>query len=108
MPMAISTRSRPTGAGTSSTRRNGKAQGGEASSAPRTKRVIYLASWILSGDGWIELGQDDFSRSLVRILDTGGLIWESDAHYDTVAEALAAAERALAQWIEENLPLQGG
>jgi len=42
-----------------------------------------------------------------RILDIGGLIWESDARYDTVAEALAAAERALAQWSEENLAHQG-
>ena len=50
-----------------------------------------------------ELGQDDFSRSLVRILDIGGLIWESDERFETVDQALAAAERALAQWIEENL-----
>lgn len=34
----------------------------------------HLAAWILDGDGWIELGQDDFSRSLVRILDIGGMI----------------------------------
>lgn len=67
----------------------------------------HLASWILGGGGWIELGQDDYSRSLVRILDIGGLIWESDARYDTVDQALAAAERALAQWSEENLPHQG-
>ncbi len=62
-----------------------------------------LASWILSGDGWIELGQDDFSRSLVRILDIGGMIWESDQRYKTVAEALTAAELALGAWVEENL-----
>jgi hypothetical protein len=41
-----------------------------------------LASWILNGDGWIGLGQDDFSRPLARILDVGGLIWESDALRD--------------------------
>jgi len=63
----------------------------------------HLASWILNGDGWIELGQDDFSRSLVRILDIGGLIWESDERYTMVTKALAAAEVALAAWVEENL-----
>lgn len=63
----------------------------------------HLSAWILGGDGWIELGQDDFSRSLVRILDSGGLIWESDQRFKTVAEALAAAEVALAAWVEENL-----
>lgn len=63
----------------------------------------HLASWILNGDGWIELGQDDFSRSHVRILDIGGMIWESDKRYATIDQALAAAEQALAEWIEKNL-----
>jgi hypothetical protein len=31
------------------------------------------------------------------------MIWESDQRYSTVAEALAAAEVALAEWVEENL-----
>ena len=32
----------------------------------------------------------------MRILDSGGLIWESDEHYATIDQALAAAEHALA------------
>ena len=63
----------------------------------------HLTSWILGGEGWIELGQDDFSRSLVRILDFGGMFWESDELYTTVTQALAAAEVALAAWVEKNL-----
>jgi hypothetical protein len=63
----------------------------------------HLAAWILGGDAWIELGQDEMSHSMVRILDIGGLIWESDERYETVAQALAAAETALAEWSEENL-----
>lgn len=63
----------------------------------------HLSTWILGGDGWIELGQDEVSRSLVRILDIGGMIWESDQHYRTIAEALAAAELALGAWVGENL-----
>jgi hypothetical protein len=62
----------------------------------------HLAAWILGGDAWIELGQDEMSHSMVRILDIGGLIWESDERYETVAQALAAAEKALAEWSEEN------
>ena len=54
-----------------------------------------LAAWILSGAGWIELGQDEYSRSLVRILDIGGLLWESAQDYSTLADALADAEEAL-------------
>lgn len=55
----------------------------------------HLTSWIPGGDGWIEMGQDEFSRSLVRILDFGGMIWESDQRYATIDETLAAAEQAL-------------
>lgn len=62
-----------------------------------------LSTWILGGDAWIELGQDDFSRSTVRIMDSGGLIWESERAYRTVAEALADAEQALMAWVGENL-----
>lgn len=54
-----------------------------------------LANWILSGRGWIELGQDDFSYSLVRILDIGGIRWQREKSYTTVAEAQADAEAAL-------------
>ena len=63
----------------------------------------FLSSEFTDSHGWIELGQDEFSRSPVRILDIDGLIWESDERYDGVDHALEAAERALAQWIEETL-----
>jgi len=61
-----------------------------------------LAAWILGDDAWIELGRDDFSRSVVRILDIGGLIWEGEHTYPTVAAALADAEAALAAWLDVN------
>lgn len=60
-----------------------------------------LAAWILSGDRWIELGQNDFSRSLIRILDLGGLTWESGQPFETM-------DQALAEWIERNLSNQWG
>ena len=62
-----------------------------------------LSTWILGGNAWIELGQDDFSRSTVRIMDIGGLVWESERTYINVAESLADAEKALAEWVGENL-----
>ena len=54
------------------------------------KQYPTLAAWILGGDAWIELGQDEYSDSIVRILDIGGTIWESEKSYGTVTEALAA------------------
>ena len=60
-----------------------------------------LAYWVESF-GWIELGQDDYSQSLIRILDTGGLIWESEEDYDSLDTALQEAEAAIAAWFKEQ------
>lgn len=59
-----------------------------------------IAAWVQ--DGWIEIGQDDFSRSFIRVLDIGGLIWESKESYETVAEALAEADQAIKQIANEE------
>jgi len=66
------------------------------------ERYPTLSAWILVGDGWIELGQNDLSRSTVRLLDIGGMIWESENDYSTIDAALHDAEQALAAWLEEN------
>lgn len=52
--------------------------------------------------GWIEIGRDEYSRSFVRVLDIGGLIWEGEEEYETVDEALPAAEAGISAWLEEN------
>lgn len=59
-----------------------------------------VAGWVQ--DGWVEVGRDDFSRSFVRVLDIGGLIWEGRADYPTVHAALLAADAAIADWLGEN------
>ena len=45
-----------------------------------------IARWVTS-QGWIELGQDEYSSSLVRALYEGGMVWEGSAHYETLDEA---------------------
>lgn len=35
------------------------------------------------------------------------MIWESHERYETIDQALAAAEQALAEWIEKNLRPSG-
>jgi hypothetical protein len=59
-----------------------------------------IAPWV-EVQGWIELGQDGFSRSLVRCVDGGGLIWESSDQHQTIDEALQALEEALEQILKE-------
>jgi hypothetical protein len=54
-----------------------------------------ITSWVTS-QGWIELGQDEYSSSLVRALDAGGMVWEGSTYYATLDEAFDALETALA------------
>ena len=40
------------------------------------ERYPNIAAWVQ--DGWIEIGHDSNSGSFIRVLDEGGLVWESD------------------------------
>jgi hypothetical protein len=59
-----------------------------------------ITYWVESF-GWIEVGQDEYSTSLVRVLDEGGLVWEGKDTYETLDEAIRALERALGECIKE-------
>ena len=45
-------------------------------------------AWWAQGGGWIELGRDEYSRSLIRVLDIGGMLWEGKVKYETLASPL--------------------
>ncbi|MBP8252043.1 MAG: hypothetical protein KAX40_06730 [Herpetosiphon sp.] len=60
-----------------------------------------IARWIAE-QGWIELGSDEMSDSLIRALDPGGMVWESDADITSLDHALAELEQALIDWFDEN------
>jgi hypothetical protein len=59
----------------------------------------HIASWVQ--DGWIEVGLTDYARSVVRALDTGGLVWEGEGPYATLDEAFRALDAGIAAWLEE-------
>ena len=69
--------------------------------SPVEQAYPSVARWVMD-HGWIEIGQDQASRSFVRALDEGGQVWEGDATYPTIDDALRALEAALAQWIQEQ------
>ena len=50
-----------------------------------------IARWVKSY-GWIEIGGDLYSQSLIRALDEGGMVWESKDNDATLAETLNALE----------------
>jgi hypothetical protein len=54
------------------------------------------------GDGWVELGRTDYTRSMARALDEGGMVWEGKESYPTVEELLRDLDAGIAQWIKEN------
>jgi hypothetical protein len=58
-----------------------------------------IAAWVQ--DGWIEIGRDDYSRSFVRALDIGGMVWEGADEYASLEEALRALDEGIAAWPEE-------
>lgn len=59
-----------------------------------------IAKWTESY-GWIEIGQDDYSTSFIRVLDIGGMLWESKPKYISLDDALNELETALAKIIKE-------
>jgi hypothetical protein len=59
-----------------------------------------IADWI-NGYGWIELGQNDDSRSMIRVLDEGGMVWESSKKYKSLDELFDALEKKLSEKIDE-------
>ena len=64
------------------------------------ERFPNVAAWVHSY-GWIEIGQDDYSRSFLRALAIGGMVWEGKPEYKSLDHALRALDRALAKRIEE-------
>jgi hypothetical protein len=61
----------------------------------------YVAKWVKTF-GYIEIGHDDFSRSFIRVLDIGGMIWEGAPSYPTLDDALQAADDTIRDWLIEQ------
>jgi len=61
----------------------------------------HLARWV-TAYGWVEIGQDEYSRSFVRALDEGGMTWEGATSYPTLDAALHALDAALRDQMDEE------
>ena len=59
-----------------------------------------ISLWVKSY-GWIEIGRDEYSTSFIRVLDAGGMIWESKDNYPSLDKALRDLEIRLTKAIEE-------
>src|SRR5690349_17566410 len=65
-----------------------------------TEEYPNIASWIK--DGWIEIGRNGYSTSIIRVLDEGGLVWEGGTMHKSMDNILQEAENAIAHWTEKN------
>ena len=66
------------------------------------QRYPNITAWINGCGRRIEIGSDDYSHSLVRVIDPGGMIWESEKSYTSIDDALADAEQAIVEWLASN------
>jgi hypothetical protein len=61
-----------------------------------------LARW-LEAHGMIEFGTCYETRSFIRVLDEGGLIWKGRHSYKSLDVALADCEAAVGRWLRDEL-----
>ena len=61
-----------------------------------------LARWVTL-QGWIEVGNDRMSPSLVRVLDEGGMIWQGGDGNESVDEVLRLADAAVERLVREEM-----
>jgi len=69
--------------------------------SPFADRYPNVDRWV-RGYGWIELGEDLPGRSFVLALDEGGTVWEGEAAYPSVDDALRALDAALGAHLRER------
>jgi hypothetical protein len=60
------------------------------------ERYPRISHWVRT-HGWIELGHDGMSRSWIRAVDAGGLIWEGGDPDKPLDDAFQELEAALAE-----------
>lgn len=65
--------------------------------APDDFAVKYpsIVGWIKNG--WIEIGRDGYSTSIIRILDEGGLVWEGGTRNKYMDEILQEADDVISR-----------
>ena len=68
------------------------------------KKYPYISAWIYTA-GWIEIGSDDYSESMLRILNEGGMIWEDDES-EILNESLKKAESYLKNQLPEEFGIE--
>jgi hypothetical protein len=67
---------------------------------PFSSQYPNIDGWVK--DGWIEIGYETYTKPFIRVMDEGGTVWEGRSRYPSLNDALADAEQAIAEWMENN------
>jgi hypothetical protein len=62
----------------------------------------HLWRWVAEF-GTVEIGHCRQTRSFIRVLDEGGLVWKGRRRYRSLDAALADAEAGVAKWMKREL-----
>ena len=62
----------------------------------------HLWRWIAEF-GTVEIGYCGQTRSFIRVLDEGGIVWKGRRRYMTLHAALADADAGAARWMKDQL-----
>lgn len=65
-----------------------------------SKQYPHIAWWV-DNNGWMIVGNDEESDSILRLIDAAGISWE-DEDSDTIDKALLNAE----MYLKKALPLR--
>jgi hypothetical protein len=62
----------------------------------------HLWRWVREF-GRVEIGYCRQTRSFIRVVDAGGMVWQGRRSYRTLEAALADAEAGIARWMKDEL-----
>jgi hypothetical protein len=74
----------------------------EISKSSGSASYPHLCRWTAE-HGTVEIGHCGQTRSFIRVLDEGGIIWKGRRSYPTLDAALADAEAGVARWMRDEL-----
>lgn len=64
------------------------------------EKYPYIVAWVR--DGIIKIGYDDYDDMFLRVMDAGGVVWESNKTYTSLDDAFIEMNKAIATWCTEN------
>jgi hypothetical protein len=64
------------------------------------EKYPYIAAWVQ--DGTIEIGYNDYDDIFLRVMDAGGVLWESNHAFLNLDDAFKEMNAAIETWCSEN------